>query len=133
MSDQTGSKFIVSGIGTDVGKTAASAVLCLALNAKYWKPVQAGDLENSDTIKICRLTNGKIETFPEAYLLTQSMSPHAAADIDGLTIDLDQLQIPETKGNLIIEGAGGLMVPLNHSDLYIDWIQKTKDRIASQR
>lgn len=118
-------KIFVTGIGTDVGKTVVSAILTEALEADYWKPVQAGDLDNSDTIKVKNLiTNSKTTIHPEAYQLTQPMSPHAAAEIDNVEIDLSKIQLPETLNNLIVEGAGGLMVPLNDEDLILDLIVK---------
>ena len=118
-------KYFITGIGTDVGKTVVSAILTEALEADYWKPVQAGDLDNSDTIKVQHLiSNSKTVFHQEAYQLTEPMSPHAAAKIDELEIDLDKIQIPETKNSLIVEGAGGLMVPLNDNHLIIDLIKK---------
>jgi len=117
-------KFIVAGIGTDTGKTVASAILCQALKADYWKPVQAGDLNNTDSHKIERWTSDTI-VHPEAYRLSQPMSPHAAAVIDNDRIDENKLQIPETERNLIIELAGGLMVPMRSDYLNIDWVEKT--------
>lgn len=118
-------QIIVAGIGTDTGKTVTSAILCKALKADYWKPIQAGDLENSDSIKVKRLVP-ETTIHPEAYQLSQPMSPHAAADIDIVRIDENQLTIPNTENNLIIELAGGLMVPMRDDYLNIDWIQKTK-------
>ncbi|MFK7953851.1 MAG: dethiobiotin synthase [Ekhidna sp.] len=118
-------KIIVAGIGTDTGKTVASAILCQALKADYWKPIQAGDLENSDSIKTKKLSPDTI-IHKEAYMLSQPMSPHAAADIDKTRIDEHQLQIPETENHLIIELAGGLMVPMREDYLNIDWICKTE-------
>ena len=118
-------KYFVTGIGTDVGKTVIAAILTEALEADYWKPVQAGDLNNSDTIKVKSLvSNSKTVFHQEAYLLTEPMSPHAAAKIDGVEIDLEKIQIPETENSLIIEGAGGLMVPLNDKELIVDLIEK---------
>jgi dethiobiotin synthetase len=118
-------KIFVTGIGTDVGKTIVAAVLTEALDADYWKPVQAGDLLNSDTLKVKELiSNSTTKFFPETYRLTQPMSPHAAADIDGVTIDLEAFQLPNTTNNLIVEGAGGLMVPLNGEELIIDLIKQ---------
>jgi dethiobiotin synthetase len=118
-------KYVISGIGTDVGKTVASAIISQALEATYWKPVQAGDLHFSDTMKVNHWTNEKVHVLPEEFLLNQPMSPHAAAEIDGVTIGIDDFTIPEIAGNLIIEGAGGLMVPLNSNGLlYIDLFQK---------
>jgi dethiobiotin synthetase len=118
-------KIFVTGIGTDVGKTIVAAVLTEALDADYWKPIQAGDLLNSDTLKVKELiSNSTTKFFPETYRLTQPMSPHAAADIDGVTIDLEAFQLPNTTNNLIVEGAGGLMVPLNGEELIIDLIKQ---------
>jgi len=117
-------KIIVAGIGTDTGKTVASAILCKALNADYWKPVQAGDLDDTDSHKIGRWVPETI-IHPEAYRLNNPMSPHAAAEIDKLTIEEHKLSIPKTNKNLIIELAGGLMVPLRRDFLNIDWVAKT--------
>ncbi len=118
-------KYIVTGIGTDIGKTVVSAILAEALNAFYWKPIQAGDLENSDSIKVKSLCSKEITIVPEAYRLSKAMSPHAAANID--EIKIEKIKIPNLKGNLIIEGAGGLMVPLNNDGLlYIDLIEEWK-------
>ncbi len=117
-------RIVVTGIGTDVGKTVVSAILTEALKASYWKPVQAGDLEHSDSIKIQNWApSGTILT--EAFRLTEPMSPHAAAAIDGVEIGERDLSIPQVEGNLIIEGAGGLMVPINSQGLtYCDVFQK---------
>lgn len=122
MNKQT---LIVAGIGTEIGKTVASAVLVEALQADYWKPIQSGGLDDSDTDAVRRLISNSTSYFhPEAYRLTQPLSPHAAAEIDGITIELDKLTPPETQNGLIIELAGGLMVPLNNHDLTIDLVQK---------
>lgn len=109
-------KFVITGIGTDVGKTIVSSIIAEALSAIYWKPIQAGDLDRSDSIKVSQLTNN-VKVFQEAFRLTQSMSPHAAAKIDGVTIKLEDLTIPDVEGNLVIEGAGGIMVPINSDGL----------------
>jgi dethiobiotin synthetase len=117
-------KIFVTGIGTDVGKTVVSTILAEALDADYWKPVQAGDISNSDALNVQQcISNPNTVIHPETYLLSKPMSPHAAADIDGVVIDLDSFQLPTTTNSLIIEGAGGLMVPLNDTDLIIDLIQ----------
>lgn len=117
-------KIIVAGIGTDTGKTVASAILCKALNAEYWKPVQAGDLDNTDSNKIKKwVPESKVH--PEAYRLNTPMSPHGAAEIDEVLIQKQQLRIPETNNRLIIELAGGLMVPLHNDFLNIDWVSST--------
>lgn len=114
----------VTGIGTDVGKTVISAILTEALEADYWKPIQAGDLDNSDSMKIERwISNSKTQIHPEAYRLHTPMSPHAAAKIDGVRIELPNFKLPNSPNFIIVEGAGGLLVPLNDNDCVIDLIQ----------
>ena len=117
-------RIIVAGIDTDTGKTVASAIFCRALQADYWKPVQAGDLDNTDSDKIQRWSP-KTNIHPEAYRLTTPMSPHAAAEIDSIYIDETKLAIPATSNHLVIELAGGLMVPLRNDYLNIDWVAQT--------
>jgi len=117
-------KIFVTGIGTDVGKTIASAIVVEALEADYFKPVQAGDLDYSDTDKVKQLISNSTSKFhPNSYALNTPMSPHAAAEIDELSIDLDKITLPETDNNLVIEGAGGLLVPLNDSETILDLIE----------
>lgn len=118
-------QFIVAGIGTEIGKTVASAVLVEMLQADYWKPVQSGALTDSDTDTVRQLISNPTSQFhPEAYRLTQPLSPHAAAEIDGITLDLDEFVLPKTRNSLVVELAGGLMVPLNNHDLNIDLVQR---------
>ena len=118
-------KYFVTGIGTGIGKTLVSAILTEKLKADYWKPIQSGDLETSDSITIDRLiSNSKTIIHPESYRLTQPLSPHLSARLDGVDIDLDKINTPLTDNDLIIEGAGGLMVPLNEDELIIDLIKK---------
>lgn len=113
-------RYFVTGIGTDVGKTVASAILVEALEADYWKPIQSGATTDSDRRTIQSLiTNTKSVFHPEVYSLTEPLSPHAAAELDGVEIDLDKIVVPETENTLIIEGAGGLMVPLNYKGLMV--------------
>lgn len=117
--------YFVTGIGTNIGKTIVSAILTEALEADYWKPIQAGDLEHTDSFKVKDLiSNSTSKIHPETYRLNQPMSPHAAAKLDNITIDLEKIVLPKTTNNLIIEGAGGLMVPLNEKELVIDLIKK---------
>lgn len=112
--------YFVTAIGTDSGKTVLSAILTEALQADYWKPIQAG-LEERDTEAVKKLvSNPKTVFFPEAYALKTPMSPHAAAEIDQVTIDLSQVILPKTDNNLVVEGAGGMLVPLNDTDFVID-------------
>ena len=118
-------KFFITGIGTDVGKTVVSAIFVEALNADYWKPVQAGDLDHSDTDKVKALVSNPISRFHKnAYALNTPMSPHGAAELDGITIDTDGIAEPETSNHLVIEGAGGLLVPLNEKRTLIELIQE---------
>ncbi|HSD15557.1 MAG TPA: dethiobiotin synthase [Flavobacterium sp.] len=117
-------KLFITGIGTDVGKTIVSAILTEALEADYWKPIQAGDLEHSDSHKVQKyVANKKSKFFPNAYALNTPASPHLAAELDGIAIDIKNIKEPKTKNHLVIEGAGGVFVPLNESDCIIDLIQ----------
>lgn len=117
-------KIFVTGISTDVGKTISSAIIVEALEADYWKPIQAGDLANSDSHKIkSKISNQKTKVFENSYKLNTPASPHLAAEIDGITIDLKQITEPETNNHLVIEGAGGIFVPLNETDTIIDLIK----------
>lgn len=117
-------RFFVSGIDTNVGKTLAAAVLTQALGADYWKPVQSGDLEQSDTLTVRRLVNHPNTTFhPEVYRLNTPASPHYAAELDGVSIKAEAFELPQTDNHLVVEGAGGLFVPLNADYLIIDLIQ----------
>jgi dethiobiotin synthetase len=120
----------ITGIGTGIGKTIVSAVFVEKFKADYWKPVQSGDLDSSDTMKVKSLiSNSKTVIHPEAYALTQSYSPHKSAAIDGITIDLDKIIAPITSNNLVIEGAGGLMVPLNNKYVLLDLIKKLEAEV----
>lgn len=117
-------KYFISGIGTDVGKTVVSAVLTEALEADYWKPVQAGDLDFGDNDRVKSLVSNPKSVFhPERYRLNTPASPHYAAELDGIEISLSDFSIPQTDNNLLIEGAGGLMVPLNAKDSVADLIK----------
>lgn len=117
-------KLFITGIGTDVGKTIASAIITEALEADYWKPIQAGDVETSDSHKIKQyISNTKTQLFPNSYLLNTPASPHLAAELDGVVIDLEKIQEPITQNHLVIEGAGGLYVPLNDTDTIADLIK----------
>ena len=117
-------KIFVTGISTDVGKTISSAIVVESLKADYWKPIQAGDLENSDSSKVKKLiSNSTSHLFSNSYKLNTPASPHLAAKIDGVEIKTESIKTPETKNNLVIEGAGGLFVPLNDVDYIIDLIK----------
>jgi dethiobiotin synthetase len=116
-------EYFITGIDTNIGKTIASAVLCEALGADYWKPVQAGDLDNSDSLKVRELISTELVVYPEAYRLSHAMSPHAAAALDGIEVQISNLVLPKHSKPLIIEGAGGLMVPLNANQTILDLLQ----------
>ena len=119
-------KIFVTGIGTDVGKTVASAIICEALHADYWKPVQTGSYFSTDSDKLKKyISNSKTKIHPESFVLRQYMSPHAAAELEGKHIDLAAINAPETSNTLVIEGAGGIMVPLNDKEFIVDLIVKT--------
>ena len=127
-------KIFITGIGTDVGKTIASAIVTEGLEADYWKPIQSGDLENSDTHKVKALISNKNSQFHEnSYKFNTPASPHLAAEIDGITIDLNKVIEPQTTNHLVIEGAGGILVPLNESDCVIDLMQPNYKVIVVSR
>lgn len=111
--------YFVTGIDTDSGKTLVAAILCEALAGDYWKPVQAGLPRDADTVSKL-ISNPTIKIHAERYLLTLPASPHAAAKHDGVEIKLADFELPQTTAPLIIEGAGGCLVPLNDSDFIID-------------
>jgi dethiobiotin synthetase len=112
----------IAGIGTDVGKTVVAAIVTEALNADYWKPIQSG-LDETDRGTLQSLISNTTTTIhPEAYRLKTPMSPHKSAQIDGIVIDRDRIKRPETKNTLVIEGAGGLLVPLNDTQTIVDLI-----------
>lgn len=118
-------KIAVAGINTDAGKTIVSAILAEKFNADYWKPIQAGSLDSSDTHTIKKLTDGKVVCHPEAYRLNTPASPHYAALKENRQIIVDTIVPPETSRPLIIELAGGVLSPLNESltqlDCYAKW------------
>ena len=117
------SKYFVSAIGTDSGKTLVSAILCEALDADYWKPVQSGMPRDTETVQ--QLVSAPIHFYKERYLLNTPASPHASAEIDSVNIKLSDFVLPESE-KLVVEGAGGLLVPLNNDDLIIDLIAQLK-------
>ena len=126
--------YFITGIGTDVGKTIAAAIITESLKADYWKPVQAGELDNSDSKKVEKLISNEESFFyPEGATLNSPMSPHAAAEIDGVKLSAKNINRPQTSKNLVIEGAGGLMVPLNSNETILDLIKETDKIIIVSR
>lgn len=118
MSPPLGNRLVVTGTDTGIGKTVVAAGLAQALRARYWKPVQAGLDEGTDRDTVATLSGQ--EVLPEAYRLVTPCSPHQAAAIDGVKIDPTRLALPEGDGPLVVEGAGGVLVPLREDLLYAD-------------
>ncbi len=115
---------VIAGIGTGVGKTLVSALFVERLGAAYWKPIQVGDLEHTDTSEVRRLvTPGRARFLPEAYRLRAAMSPHAAAAREGLTLRREDLGLPEVNGPLVVEPAGGVLVPVSEGLLNADLLE----------
>ena len=124
------SRYIVTGTDTGVGKTVFAAALVQYLSnrhptARYWKPVQAGTEEGTDSAGVAALSGGQAVVLPEAYVLETPCSPHEAARIDGVTIDPSRLALPPGEGPLVVEGAGGVLVPFSDdllaADLFARW------------
>ena len=114
----------VAGIGTSVGKTLVSALLVERLGASYWKPIQAGGLVHTDTEEVRRLvTLSRARFLPEAYSLKAAMAPHAAAAQEGVTLRKEDLSLPEVEGPLVVEPAGGVLVPVADGLLNIDLLK----------
>lgn len=126
--------YFITGISTEVGKTVVSAIVTEALQADYWKPIQAGELDNSDTYKVQQLVLNKKSVFHKpAFELKTAMSPHAAAEIDSVSISIKKIKRPVTENTLVIEGAGGLLVPLNTNETIADLIRPEDHVIVVSR
>lgn len=127
-------KFFVTGISTEVGKTIASAIIAEAMEADYWKPVQAGELDNTDSDKVqALLSNPKSKIHKSSYELKDPMSPHAAAENEGVFIDRENIKEPVIDNHLVIEGCGGILVPFNDSDTVLDIIMPTHKVVVVSR
>lgn len=132
-------KIVIAGIGTEVGKTVVSAIITTKLLGDYWKPIQSG-IENSDTDEVAKFIDlSKHKIFPPTYSLKAPLSPHHAARLEGIAIDLKKIIPPKTNKPLIIEMAGGIFTPINHHTLNIDlfsswkatWILVSKNYLGS--
>ena len=119
--------YFVTAIGTDSGKTLVSAILAEALKAEYWKPVQAGYPTDTETLK--KLTAGSVYCHPESFVLNTPASPHYSAQVDNIKIQKEDLKLPQTQNHLVIEGAGGMLVPLNNDDFIIDLVPQFNAKI----
>lgn len=115
--------YIIAGIGTEIGKTVCSAIITKALQADYWKPIQAGNLTDGDAYWVQQWVPGT-EVHTSTYALQNPLAPHTAAELDGTRIDLNAFHLPETKNNLVVELAGGIMVPLNEKHTNLDLIER---------
>ncbi|MGZ9033778.1 MAG: dethiobiotin synthase, partial [Rhodospirillales bacterium] len=117
------SVIVVSGTDTGLGKTVFAAMLTAALDAVYWKPVQSGTGDGTDADAVARLAGvPRARILPERYVLSQPLSPHRSAELDGVEIDPETL-LPEPRADgrpVVVEGAGGLLVPLTRRTLFID-------------
>lgn len=118
-------KLFITGIGTEIGKTVCSAILVQHFKTDYWKPVQSGDLHYTDSNKIETWTDNTY-CHPETYRLQLAASPHQSAKAENIQISLKDFQLPDTQKSLIVEGAGGLMVPLSDDVFMIDLIEQLK-------
>jgi len=123
-------KLFITGIGTEIGKTVCSAILTKYYKADYWKPVQSGDLHYTDSMKITDWVGDEVYCHPETYRLQLAASPHQSAAEEEKLIRIEDFQLPEIEENLIIEGAGGLMVPLSDTAFMIDLIEKLNVPVA---
>jgi len=123
-------RYFISGIGTDVGKTFVSAILTEALKADYWKPIQCGTEDGSDREKVSKLVSNKeSKFFDEVYKFSEPLSPHFAAEKTNKTISMDNIVPPAGNNPLVIEGAGGLLVPLNKENYVVDIASKVDAEI----
>jgi dethiobiotin synthetase len=128
---------LIAGTGTDVGKTIVSAILVKLLGATYWKPISCGNWQERDSLCVNKLTGAL--SYPEAYHFSAPLSPHQAAALEGERIWLEKIKLPRLEAPLIIEGVGGVLVPLNEESLSIDlfaewgisWILVSKTYLGS--
>ncbi|MGJ1324670.1 dethiobiotin synthase [Sphingobacterium faecium] len=116
-------QLFITGIGTEIGKTICAAVLTQYLKADYWKPIQSGELHATDSMRIYDLLQGDVVIHSERYKLKLAASPHKSAALEAVSIALADFEIPTTDNHLVIEGAGGLFVPINDNHFMIDLIQ----------
>ncbi|WP_315058783.1 dethiobiotin synthase [Chryseobacterium indoltheticum] len=130
IQDSQQRKLFVTGIGTEVGKTVCSAILTKYFKADYWKPIQSGDLHFSDSMKIKEWVGENVVIYPERYRLQLAASPHQSAAEEEIFINSNDFKLPETQNNLIVEGAGGLMVPISDEEFIIDLIEKLNLPVA---
>lgn len=118
-------QYFITGIGTDIGKTFISSILVKGLNAHYWKPIQSGTLEGTDSKKVQTLTSLEDSFFiPSVYALEAPVSPHEAAKRENVSIQIHDFVLPSLSTPLIVEGAGGVLVPINETETVLDLAQQ---------
>jgi len=120
--------YFITAIGTDAGKTLVAAIITEALQADYWKPIQAGAPRDTETVQSL-ISNAQSKFHPEAYLLKHAESPHSAAKKENISIDLKKIQLPQTSNSLVIEGAGGILVPINEHQFVIDLVPQINAQV----
>lgn len=130
IQDSLQKQLFITGIGTEIGKTVCSAILTKYFKADYWKPIQSGDLHFSDSMKIKEWVGENVVIHPERYRLKLAASPHQSALGEGILINSNDFKLPKTQNNLIVEGAGGLMVPISDDEFIIDLIEKLNLPVA---
>ena len=128
------SQFVICGTDTDIGKTLISSFFVRGLNAFYWKPIQSGIETETDSETVARLAKlGKENIINEAYIFKEPVSPHWASEIDQKVINFQLINLPNIDGSLIIETAGGLMVPITRNYLQIDPVSYTHLTLPTKR
>lgn len=120
--------YFITAIGTDSGKTLVSAIITEMLQGDYWKPVQAGFPRDTKTV-MQLVSNDRSRFYKEAYLMNAPISPHASAKLDNITINLDEIHPPVSNRDLVIEGAGGILAPLNDTDVVLDIVPRVNAEI----
>ncbi len=118
--------YFITGIGTSVGKTVVSTLLALYWKTSYWKPIQSGDLALTDSQLLSMLTKQAINILPEVYSLHAAESPHYAAELENRELDIHQIKLPSIDQPILVEGAGGIYVPINETVLMIDLMKQLK-------
>lgn len=123
-------QLFITGIGTGIGKTITSAVFTELFKADYWKPIQSGDLDSSDAMSVQNLTSFDVTIFPERYRFKLAASPHESANAEGISMKLSDFNLPKSNRSLMVEGAGGLFVPISDEYFIIDLIKQLKLPVA---
>ncbi|MFZ4263722.1 dethiobiotin synthase [Sphingobacterium sp. HJSM2_6] len=116
--------YFITGIGTSVGKTVVSAMLAMHWNTAYWKPIQSGDIHQTDSQLVALLSQQTVPILPEVYKLQAAESPHYAAELQAVHLNMSQIKRPDLEQGLLIEGAGGVYVPINEQYVMLDLMKQ---------